>query len=62
MAELILLAEKVDEVPPAEYVKDILLGICDEDPKQSAIFYCTVCESNMFGECSKRTHTRRSNL
>ncbi|KAM3718827.1 E3 ubiquitin-protein ligase [Dirofilaria immitis] len=50
----------VDEVPPSEYMKDILLGIpCDEDPKHTAIFYCTVCESNMCSECSKRTHTGR---
>ncbi|EFO21741.1 hypothetical protein LOAG_06746 [Loa loa] len=49
-----------DEVPPPEYMKDILLGIpCDEDPKHTAIFYCIVCESNMCGECSRRTHTGR---
>ncbi|VDK86350.1 unnamed protein product [Onchocerca ochengi] len=51
---------RADEIPPPEYMKDILLGIpCDEDPKHTAIFYCTVCESNMCGECSKRTHTGR---
>ncbi|VDN88134.1 unnamed protein product [Brugia pahangi] len=49
-----------DEVPPPEYMKDILLGIpCDEDPKHTAIFYCIVCESNMCGECSRKTHTGR---
>ncbi|VDN88834.1 unnamed protein product, partial [Brugia pahangi] len=41
-------------------MKDILLGIpCDEDPKHTAIFYCIVCESNMCGECSRKTHTGR---
>lgn len=43
-----------------DFTKDMLLGIkCDENPAHTAVFYCTVCSSNLCAHCSAITHTGR---
>ncbi|CAP22204.1 Protein CBR-ARC-1 [Caenorhabditis briggsae] len=40
------------------YAKDRLLNVkCDEDSEHVAVFYCTVCDSNLCDRCSEFTHS-----